>query len=115
MKDLTKLVIIIDEVCQFYDVRFEQLAQASRERKYVEPRHTICYYAKKYTGLSLAPIGEILNRDHTSVLYGQKAIDNLICYAGYGIFLQPLADRLESRFLNQSVIVKCPLCKRPMP
>jgi chromosomal replication initiation ATPase DnaA len=52
----------------------------SRDREYTYPRHTLMYLANKYYEVSLKHIGQqfVHNYDHSSVIHGIRAINNLI-------------------------------------
>ena len=49
-----------------------------RSNELVRVRQMFCYFAKKYTSLSLREIGSFVNYDHSSVLYAIKIISNEI-------------------------------------
>ena len=65
---------IIRQVCQGFGLSKEQLVSASRKQEYVTARNTAFYLARKHTDLSLAAIGQLFNRKHSTVM---KGITNL--------------------------------------
>ena len=61
---------IIEAVCQFYDVRREDLEKRRRTREVVVPRQMAMYLLREETDLSLSHIGhELGGRDHSTVLH----------------------------------------------
>lgn len=42
-------------------------------KRVTRARHYVCYHAYEQTHLSLTQIGRVLNRDHTTILYGHFA------------------------------------------
>ena len=55
------------------------LQSNSRKREVVQARQIAMFLSRKYTKVSLSSIGEqIGNRDHATVLYACKAIQNLV-------------------------------------
>lgn len=65
---------IIDMVCKFYGVKFEDVRGKRRWANLVLPRQ-VCFYILSQRGVTLDFIGKLLgNRDHTTVLYGKQKI-----------------------------------------
>jgi len=60
--------------CQ-YNVSVEQLKSRSRKRSVTFPRQVGMYLTRKLTDQSLADIGALYNRDHSTVLHAIKVID----------------------------------------
>jgi chromosomal replication initiator protein len=59
--------------CQFR-VSVEDLQSRSRKRAVTFPRQVAMYLTRKYTDKSLADIGNMYNRDHSTVLHAIKTI-----------------------------------------
>ena len=57
-----------------FQVSVEDLRSRSRKRAITFPRQVGMYLTRKYTDKSLADIGSLYNRDHSTVLYAIKAI-----------------------------------------
>ncbi len=65
-------------VCDFMNVKVEDINTKSRKQEIVQARQIAMFFAKKYTKASLATIGaEIGNKDHATVLYANKTVNNL--------------------------------------
>ncbi|MFZ7121754.1 MAG: helix-turn-helix domain-containing protein [Eubacteriaceae bacterium] len=73
---------IIDKIEQIiiflYGYTFEELKPKIKKGKLPEARQLSLYLIKEYTDYSLSKIGNILNRDHTTVLSSIKVINNLL-------------------------------------
>lgn len=70
---------IQEAVCDYYGLEPHMLQSNSRKREVVQARQIAMYLARKYTRVSLSSIGEqIGNRDHATVLYAVKSIQNLV-------------------------------------
>lgn len=59
---------IIHLVCESFGLTEIQLKSPSRRREYVQGRNTVFYLARKHTDMSLAEIGCIFNRRHSTVM-----------------------------------------------
>lgn len=68
-------VDIIQSGCDAFGVDVEVLKSPSRKKYVVRARNIIMYVLKKKSELSLAKIGAIFNRDHTTVIYAIRSID----------------------------------------
>jgi chromosomal replication initiator protein len=70
---------IQETVCNYYGLEPRMLQSNSRKREVVQARQIAMFLSRKYTKVSLSSIGEqIGNRDHATVLYACKAIQNLV-------------------------------------
>lgn len=71
--------IIINEVVKYYNTDFETITKKSRKRELVIVRQICMYMLKKCTKMSLQEIGDAIGmKDHATVLYSIKTINNLI-------------------------------------
>jgi chromosomal replication initiator protein len=65
-------------VCDFLGVKVDDMQTKSRKQEIVQARQISMFFAKKYTKASLSTIGaEIGNKDHATVLYAHKTVNNL--------------------------------------
>ena len=72
MLELTKIVADI------FNVDYTKLFEKGRKRKLVEVRQVVFYIAyKKIPGLSLNQIGMTFNKNHATVLYGIRMVQDL--------------------------------------
>ncbi|MGL5683055.1 MAG: chromosomal replication initiator protein DnaA [Marinifilaceae bacterium] len=66
-------------VCNYFNITNEMLKAKTRKREIVQARQLAMYLSKTYTSCSLASIGsQIGNKDHATVLYACKAVNDLI-------------------------------------
>lgn len=70
---------IIARVCEKFGMTREQLTAGTRKREIAEPRQ-VAMYLLRSLGLSYAHIGSIFNKDHSTVVYATKHIENLLSY-----------------------------------
>ena len=64
---------IVRAVCRTHRVTIDEVRGPSRSHRIKAVRHEIMYRLKASMGLSLGRIGQIVNRDHTTVLHGIAA------------------------------------------
>lgn len=67
-----------NRICMVYDIAFRDLKSKDVNRFKAEARHVFFFVIKKTTNMSLEQIGKILNRDHSSVIYGIKKVNNYL-------------------------------------
>jgi len=67
--------MIRDIIAGQYKVSVDELISRSRKRSVSFPRQIAMYLTRKYTEESLADIGNLYNRDHSTVLYAIKVIN----------------------------------------
>lgn len=72
--------IIIDIVCNAYDIVFPVLCKRNRQRKFVEARQIIMYLLCQYTSMPLKKIADLFGGyDHSTVIHSRQQISNLLC------------------------------------
>jgi len=70
---------IIKKCCEYYNIRQQDLLGQSRARSVARPRQMAMYLCKRLTQRSLPEIArKIGGRDHTTVLYGVRKIEELL-------------------------------------
>ena len=80
--DQDRAEIIRKEVYNYLNVPADQ---PGRKREAVEARYFTMYYCKHYTRLSLARIGMLFGKDHSTVIHACKTARNLIDYNGFQV------------------------------
>lgn len=71
---------ILKFICERLNVNVVDIRGSSRKREVVEVRHIYCHICKRITKYSLDVIGREINRDHATVIHGNKTIQNLSTY-----------------------------------
>lgn len=71
---------ITEIVSDHFKINSDLIYGKSRKREINDPRQIIMYLAKKYTKLSSTTIGLKLSRNHATVLYGWKTIEERLGY-----------------------------------
>lgn len=66
--------IIIETICNYFDVTPYELRSKDRHQGYVKARHFAMYFLRKHTKLSLHYIGDMLLKDHAAVVHGHNSI-----------------------------------------
>jgi chromosomal replication initiator protein len=70
---------IIKKTCEYYNIRQADLMSANRSRAIARPRQIAMFLCKKLTTRSLPEIGRKFGgRDHTTILYGVRKIEELM-------------------------------------
>jgi chromosomal replication initiation ATPase DnaA len=78
-----KAASILKCVCDTMGVTVDQIRGRRRLRKYVEARHLFYYICRTETILPLYKIGEFVNRDHSTVIYGANTIKGWLTFDKY--------------------------------
>jgi chromosomal replication initiator protein len=71
---------IVNSVVNVTGIEFIKIQSVTRKREILYARHLFCYFARKRTKLSLQEIGNILNRDHATVLHSVRTVKDLLTY-----------------------------------
>lgn len=68
------------EVCRAFEVERADIMGPHRERHFARIRHAAFFLARKYTVKSIPTIGRYFNRDHTTIIYGIKRVNDWLAY-----------------------------------
>lgn len=89
---------ILDYLKQMINNHFDTNIEINNRKRYIsQPRMIFFYIARNYTEHTLSEIGSYLNRDHSSVCYAVKKVDNSEIYD------KELRKELESFIQNHSI------------
>lgn len=69
---------IIDCVCEYFNLKREELLGKKRNKEIVEPRQICMYIISQILDMPLLAIGQIFGRDHTTVIHARDKISQLI-------------------------------------
>jgi chromosomal replication initiator protein len=67
--------LILEETARYYGLTVHDLVSKSRSRPLTSARHVAMYLVRETTGMSLPKLGELFDRDHTTVMHGISKID----------------------------------------
>jgi len=66
-------------VCEVFQVQWKSITNKNRSRMIVMARQIFCYLLRDHSrSISFSNIGDILHRDHTTILYSVKTIEDAI-------------------------------------
>jgi chromosomal replication initiation ATPase DnaA len=88
--------------CQVYDVTPDQIVSHNRTQHISYARHLFCYLCRKHLKMTFAGVGNILHRDHSSIINSVNVYTDLIQYdritsQHYTKALALLGDYLQER------------------
>ena len=69
---------VIEYCAKFYNVAPEKIYSTSQKKDITTIRQISFYLCKEVLDISLQKIGQVCNRDHTTVLHGIKKIENMM-------------------------------------
>ena len=69
---------VIAKVLVKHGMTFIDVAGQAKSQKFVDCRFEIYYRLRRELGLSLMQVGQMLNKDHTSVLHGYRRMEEKI-------------------------------------
>lgn len=77
-EDVITTTRVIDEVCAFYGIQKTDLLSKKRNKELVKPRQVCMYLMTDLMPIPLDTIGQAMDRDHATVIYGKNKIDELM-------------------------------------
>lgn len=70
--------VVIGLCCQYFDVRLEDMVTPSREEEIRLKRQKTIYLLRAFTRMTTVAIGDLFNRDHTTIISSSRRIEDLI-------------------------------------
>ena len=77
--------LIIGEVCRFYSIAESTLRSTQKSRGTAEAWQVAMYLIRKLTNLSFPDIGKEFGKDHTTVIYAIKKVEQALSNANTGM------------------------------
>ena len=65
---------VVDVVCEYFDVREEDIRGQKRNREYVFPRQIAMFILRDLTDHSYSRIAEFFGRDHSTIMHAEEKI-----------------------------------------
>ena len=99
---------ILKFVSDHLRISTDEMRGKARWRAIVEARQIFCYICRKLLPLSLRQIGNVINKDHATVLHSVKAIENRIfVYPNEKTFIDNLMITVKEEvdFLDSDIFV----------
>lgn len=75
---LKRLDSLKELVCGYYHISFEDFISHCREMELVLVRKVFAYIAYRYCKISLKKIGNYMNRDHTTIIFYQQSVRDIL-------------------------------------
>lgn len=94
-KNKLKIKQILTAVCKVYSLSIEEICSSNRRREYSEARQMFCYLSCEYTLNTLRTIGELIKRDHSTVLASRKRFEEILMYPEVKENLKKINDEIE--------------------
>ena len=69
---------IIDKIADYYKILPKDIKGKSRKRYFVKARFIAMYCIKNNTSLTLKTIGDMVGRDHTTIIHSLRTIENTL-------------------------------------
>lgn len=69
---------VIDFICYYYGISKAKMKSKIRSKPVVKVRQIVQYFLYKYCGVYLDRVGELTNREYTTVIYSRKTIGGLM-------------------------------------
>jgi chromosomal replication initiator protein len=88
---------ILNTVSNYYGVTINELKGKCRKRRIVKPRQVIMFLLRTKARMVLSDIGDVMNRDHTTVIHSITCIQNDITH--------PYDDSLEKDLININILL----------
>ena len=88
---------ILNTVSNYYGVTISELKGKCRKRRIVKPKQVIMFLLRTKARMMLSDIGEVMNRDHTTVIHSITCIQNDITH--------PYDDSLEKDLININILI----------
>lgn len=91
---------IVSLILNYFRITMDEIKELNRHKIYVDARMYICYFLRKHTQLSLYRIGQLIGRDHASVIHMIKRYKTEIMYGD----TQSVKAEIDNIFMELNVV-----------
>jgi len=103
LSDLTK-ENILKTICKELQMDFDEVKnRKTRKSEFVYVRQLYSYFCRKFTNESLDSIGKFINKDHATIIWGNKQINN---YCEFDKGVKNQVKKINSILKNKVVNLK---------
>ena len=96
-----KLKIVMEEVSGEFKLSIESLLMPSRRNEVVYPRMVVFYLARNCCDLSLESIAGMFQKDHTTVMHGEKTVKNRMeTEKEFKVLVEKIESKCRDRFVK---------------
>lgn len=93
--------LIVDFICQYFDVDVKDIMKVTRVREIVRPRQFAMYLARMFTKRTLYQIGTYFGKDHATVIHAIKTVRDLAdTDYEFGQLLHSVKLEFESKWVH---------------
>lgn len=92
---------VMRAVCQTFNLTPDEIQSQNRKQELIFARHMFCYLCRKHLQMSLADIGRILMRDHSTIINAVSKASDLIEYDKITKQRYELTMELLGRYLHE--------------
>lgn len=99
--------VIKEIVADFFEVTIEKIDGSRGGSGLAWARQVFCYCTKSYTFLTLKEIGELIHRDHTTIIHSIRTVqDNTKIYDEYRNQVVEVERRIDERIDAEMVALE---------
>ena len=100
-RDKSKVNIITKIIPEYFGIKMSDITGRSRESEFVKARHIYCAMVKGMTGLPFTKVGELVNRDHTTVIHSCKVMQDArdtkdVLWDHYGLIQEKVEETVNA-------------------
>lgn len=97
--------LILSKVCEYYQVDIKKVKGISKQGDLVKSRQIYAYITYQITNITLEKIGELINRNHSSMTHSIKKIRGFLdTYPQIGLEIKEIKNNITK---NSCSIVVC--------
>lgn len=98
MKKEEKIENVINIICEYYNITRDQFKSKSRKFEIVQVRHLVVYMIRYEMGLTFREIGEILNKEVSTIIRNFQSISDII---RHDVILQKDIKEIKEKIQNK--------------
>ncbi len=91
----------IDDFCDEYNVTLTLIQSPLRRRDLAEKRMMLSYFLRNRMGLTYQDIGNLLNRNHASIIYHVRLIEDFISHDVYFKLLHNSVEKIFNKYIDE--------------
>jgi len=97
---------ILNSISEFYKIDSKEIVSKSRNGKVVKARQMYCFLSRIHTICSLSIIGNKINRDHSTIIYSIKEIQNKMeIYCNIKDEISKIECLLEIKSIDSNILI----------
>tara|TARA_R100001594_G_scaffold50196_2_gene83306 strand:- start:709 stop:1161 length:453 start_codon:yes stop_codon:yes gene_type:complete len=90
----------IDDFCEQHNITITSLQSKTKRRDVADKRKMLSYFLRNKVGLTFEEVGKIMKKDHSTIVFHVKSVEDFLLYDKYFKILYNNVDKIYQKYTD---------------